>query len=327
MIPAADCTGHNKAVKSRQLWGDGSYTDDSDLVAALMHGGYYAAATSAVPQSVASLHAVVELAAPRAAYPSSLANGVRSRAWMAQGEGCSFKIESAFIATRSGHMVDLTAAGGDGALVAPTFAPSAGSRHNTRSTVGSRNRPSAEVTLLYNLANEPWLKYTMASVADQGLGSDHWTSARLRGATLYLETARERLELRRVEGEEAQQQEGQPPQVGAAGRPGGWGRVRCRVPCVHGWTAPTREAEPTNRIQPTNSSAISPRPAPAPTGGPLPAGALQVGAAPVDDAAAGGAAAAGGGRGAGDGRRVGRVQGGSRRRRRWFSTLNYSHCI
>lgn len=49
--------------------------------------------------------------------------------------------------------------------------------------------------MLYNLVNEPWLKYSMAAIADQGLRSRDWTSARLRGATLYLETATERFEL------------------------------------------------------------------------------------------------------------------------------------
>jgi hypothetical protein len=49
--------------------------------------------------------------------------------------------------------------------------------------------------VLYSLANEPWLKYSMAGIADQGLRSSQWTSARLRGQTLFLETARERYQL------------------------------------------------------------------------------------------------------------------------------------
>jgi hypothetical protein len=48
---------------------------------------------------------------------------------------------------------------------------------------------------MYNLVNEPWLKYSMAGIADQGLRSSQWTSARLRSQTLYLETATERYEL------------------------------------------------------------------------------------------------------------------------------------
>lgn len=197
IIPADDCTGHNKQVKSRQLWGDGVYTDDSDMVAVLMHMGYYAANTAANPPQVQSFHAVVQLLPPQERYPSSLRNSVRSRAWMARVEGCSFKVERCFIATRSSHMVELAASGEDGAIVQPTFAPNSGDKQmSTRSTAGSgRNKQSPEVTVLYNLCNEPWLKYSMSGIADQGLRSSQWTSARLRSQTLYLETSRERYEL------------------------------------------------------------------------------------------------------------------------------------
>lgn len=45
------------------------------------------------------------------------------------------------------------------------------------------------MTVLYNLVNEPWLKYSMSAVADRGLKSSHYTSARLRDEVLYLETS------------------------------------------------------------------------------------------------------------------------------------------
>jgi hypothetical protein len=38
--------------------------------------------------------------------------------------------------------------------------------------------------------NEPWLKYSMAAVADRGLKPNQWTSARLHNDVLYLETQR-----------------------------------------------------------------------------------------------------------------------------------------
>ncbi len=43
--------------------------------------------------------------------------------------------------------------------------------------------------MLYNLCNEPWLKYTLGALADRGLRPGQWTSARLREETLYLETS------------------------------------------------------------------------------------------------------------------------------------------
>ena len=47
-----------------------------------------------------------------------------------------------------------------------------------------------EVTITYNLCNEPWLKYSMAVVADRGLRPSQWTSARLYSEVMYVETAR-----------------------------------------------------------------------------------------------------------------------------------------
>jgi hypothetical protein len=56
-------------------------------------------------------------------------------------------VDHCFIATRTAHMVELTASGDDGAIVQPTFAPNAGDKHmSTRSTAGSgRNKQSPEV--------------------------------------------------------------------------------------------------------------------------------------------------------------------------------------
>ena len=47
-----------------------------------------------------------------------------------------------------------------------------------------------QVTVQYNLCNEPWVKYAMAGVADRGLAPSLWTSARMHHSVLYLETHR-----------------------------------------------------------------------------------------------------------------------------------------
>jgi hypothetical protein len=46
-------------VKSRQLWGEDVYTDDSDLVAVLLHLGYYASNNTASNPLVARFYAQV----------------------------------------------------------------------------------------------------------------------------------------------------------------------------------------------------------------------------------------------------------------------------
>lgn len=50
--------------------------------------------------------------------------------------------------------------------------------------------PSPQVSMQYNLCNEPWFKYTMCGIADRGLKHSQWTSARLSHDVLYVETHR-----------------------------------------------------------------------------------------------------------------------------------------
>ncbi len=42
----------------------------------------------------------------------------------------------------------------------------------------------------YNLANEPWLKYSLAAVADRGLRPSLWSASRVHEEALYFETRR-----------------------------------------------------------------------------------------------------------------------------------------
>jgi hypothetical protein len=57
-------------VKSRQLWGEDIYTDDSDLVAVLLHLGYYASNNTASNPLVARFYAQVWFTAAARSYMS-----------------------------------------------------------------------------------------------------------------------------------------------------------------------------------------------------------------------------------------------------------------
>eukprot|EP00882_Tetradesmus_deserticola_P019069 GHRQ01020514.1.p1 GENE.GHRQ01020514.1~~GHRQ01020514.1.p1 ORF type:complete len:213 (+),score=68.15 GHRQ01020514.1:973-1611(+) len=63
-------------VKSRQLWGEDIYTDDSDLVAVLLHLGYYASNNTASNPLVARFYAQVPAAA--ALVPVAAASSIPS---------------------------------------------------------------------------------------------------------------------------------------------------------------------------------------------------------------------------------------------------------
>ena len=60
---------------------------------------------------------------------------------------------------------------------------------------GSFAIPPAACLVVFSLSSEPWLKYSLALVADQGTDKERWTAMRLRREALYLESATERLEI------------------------------------------------------------------------------------------------------------------------------------
>ncbi|KAL4425450.1 hypothetical protein ABPG75_009466 [Micractinium tetrahymenae] len=195
-IPAHCLTSNNRQVRARQLWGSDVYTEDSDLVAVLMHCGYWYHSLTHPPAQVAEVRAVLKPQAPLERYPSTARNSIRSRAWAAPVEGCSYSVEKCWVVTRSGTSVDLAPNLEGVPAAAPTFTPSHLERIITRSSgAGGRQRQVQEVTVMFNLVNEPWPKYSLHAVADRGLRPHEWTSARLKASVLYLESHKERFEL------------------------------------------------------------------------------------------------------------------------------------
>ncbi|KAJ0984183.1 hypothetical protein J5N97_002539 [Dioscorea zingiberensis] len=198
-IPAENVTSTNHQVRGGQLWGTDIYTNDSDLVAVLMHTGYCRPTSSPPPSAILELRATVRVLPPQDCYTSTLRNNVRSRAWGA-GIGCSFRIERCCIVKKCGGTIDLEAHLTHTSAVEPTLAPVSVERTMTTRAAASnalrQQRFVREVTVQYNLCNEPWLKYSISVVADKGLKKPLHTSARLKkGEVLYLETHFKRYEL------------------------------------------------------------------------------------------------------------------------------------
>ncbi|KAK3160174.1 hypothetical protein QOZ80_1BG0056170 [Eleusine coracana subsp. coracana] len=198
-IPAEFVTSTNRQVKGAQLWGTDIYTNDSDLVAVLMHTGYCSPTSSPPPSAIQELRATVQVLPPQDSYTSTLRNNVRSRAWGA-GIGCSFRIERCCIVKKGGGTIDLEPRLSHTSAVEPTLAPVAVERTMTTRAAASnalrQQRFVREVTIQYNLCSEPWLKYSISIVADKGLKKSLYTSARLKkGEVIYLETHSNRYEL------------------------------------------------------------------------------------------------------------------------------------
>eukprot|EP00246_Nothoceros_aenigmaticus_P003464 TRINITY_DN14626_c0_g1_i1.p1 TRINITY_DN14626_c0_g1~~TRINITY_DN14626_c0_g1_i1.p1 ORF type:complete len:765 (+),score=161.52 TRINITY_DN14626_c0_g1_i1:436-2730(+) len=193
LIPAELVTTTNKQVRGSQLWGTDTYTDDSDIVAVLMHTGFYTPSSITPPACVSELRATIRVLPPQTCYISTLRNSLRSRAWGAANM-CSYSVEKCRIVKFGGVHIDLEPSLGFSPAAAPTLSIPATER--TVTTRAASSRYMQEVTIQYNLCNEPWLKYNMNYVADKGLKKSQYTSARLkRGDVLYVETHFNRYEL------------------------------------------------------------------------------------------------------------------------------------
>jgi hypothetical protein len=197
-IPVQFVTSSNRQVRSRQLWGSDVYTSDSDLVAVLMHYGYI---FHTIPQpipNVAEIRVVVRPLPSRSHYVSTARNAIRSRAWASSAPTpCAYSVDKAWVVTRTGNSYDLRPNALSLPLAAATFAPSHLDRMMTRSAVGpsARQRLVQEMTVLFNLANEPWIKYSPSLICDRGLKPHEWTAARLHTHVLYLESPTQRYEV------------------------------------------------------------------------------------------------------------------------------------
>lgn len=197
VIPAEYMNNNNRRVKTRQLWGDRIYTGDSDVVAVLMHLGYYAHYLAQPPAQIAEIRALLKLLPPQDKYPSK-ARFVKSRAWCSTIEGCSFQVESCWLVTRSGSSVELQPSIDEVPAPYPSVHAQFNRQMTTRSTGRHGKQMGQEVSVQFNLCNEPWLKYTLPAIADRGLKPSMWTSSRLLDDVLLLETSSTRYQIART---------------------------------------------------------------------------------------------------------------------------------
>ena len=207
-IPAEATSTANQHLRTRQLWGTDVYTADSDIVAVLTHTGYYRP-SGVMPPNLGAVRAVIRATPhPEDGYPSTSRNGIRSRSWGHIKEGCGFVVESARAVTSSGVEIDLTP-NTMRRKVSPTFFPIEKEHvvHTRNSAANATGKKGLirEVTIQYNLCNEPWMKYSVSLVADQGFKRSQWTCARLRREVLYVETHHKRYELSCVPGKDGEE--------------------------------------------------------------------------------------------------------------------------
>uniref|UniRef100_A0A251VNE4 Uncharacterized protein n=1 Tax=Helianthus annuus TaxID=4232 RepID=A0A251VNE4_HELAN len=105
-----------------------------------------------------------------------------------------------FYSQKAGGTIDLEPCLTHTSTVEPTLAPVVVERTMTTRAAASnalrQQRFVHEVTLQYNLCNEPWIKYSISAIADKGPKKPLFTSARLKkGEVLYLKSPTQRFEL------------------------------------------------------------------------------------------------------------------------------------
>jgi len=188
LLPSRYLTNESKAIQQRRLWGTDIYTDDSDLVAVLVHTGHVKL-KAAVPK----MPLLVSLRAcpVQTTYASSERNGLRSRDWTETHTGVSYKVERCLQHTAGSvpePRLSLLRPGPSRQMPTSLYPQDPGPGE-------SFLVPPAACLVVFNLSNEPCYKYSLALVADQATSPDRWTATRLRREVLYLESKQRRFEL------------------------------------------------------------------------------------------------------------------------------------
>ena len=205
-IPAEATSTANQHLRTRQLWGTDVYTADSDLVAVLTHTGYYRPSGVMPPNLGSGARRHSSDAAPgRWLSPRRVVTVFDRGRGDTSKKGCGFVVESARVVTSSGVEIDLTP-NTTRRKVSPTFFPIEKEHvvHTRNSAANATGKKGLirEVTIQYNLCNEPWMKYSVSLVADQGFKRSQWTvRATSPGSLVRRDASQEvRIELRARKG-------------------------------------------------------------------------------------------------------------------------------
>ena len=177
----------NKAYVENRIWGSDIYTSDSDMVCVLQHSGIYNI-NDYTPTEIEGLSIYLRVSKARAAYNSSLKNGVRSKK-LNNYHGHSIKVEGYSSRNFLGTPEELKAM----AARMPTNSEYKRKKPNPQRLAD--NMYYTEFNMVFNLSSEMWLAYSLPAICDKGRDFKDFTSYRLKKSVLYIETANERYEI------------------------------------------------------------------------------------------------------------------------------------
>ena len=177
----------NKAYVENRIWGSDIYTSDSDMVCVLQHSGFYNI-NDYTPTEIAGLSIYLRVSRGRAAYNSSLKNGVRSKK-LNNYQGHSIKVEGYVNRSFLGSEEELKSM----AARMPTNSEYKRKKPNPQRLAD--NMYYTEFNMVFNLSFEMWLAYSLPAICDKGRDFKDFTSYRLKKSALYIETSSQRYEI------------------------------------------------------------------------------------------------------------------------------------
>lgn len=206
-VSASHISTKNYEVQTRKVWGTDVYTDDSDLVAMLLHSNKFPV-RAPPPRSIAGVAVILRVLPGGTEYKSTTNNGVRSRRWESQYDRCGLKIvRTSTIVSGDSEMLNLRARRGrdsKDSKVNPTrakvlnMAPpdKAYSKYSNK----SRTKHMSEAVFCFTPENDVACRSVLAEIRDRGMSPTEWTMNRFKNEVLYFGTKDGEYELAREEG-------------------------------------------------------------------------------------------------------------------------------
>ena len=160
-VPARHLHSQNKLVCARAVWGTGTYTDDSDIVAMLVHTGAFPVELTA-PAKLHGVSVFCKVLPALPFYEASTRFGMTSKAWPTAHSRASLQIARVEAIERA-DLLDPKAAGSStsGSTLLRTMHVEADrhpQRDRTDSLAKTKRKLAAIMTCVHSSTNEPWLK-------------------------------------------------------------------------------------------------------------------------------------------------------------------------
>jgi len=176
------------------------YVDESDLIGVCQHMGWINLEDICRrAQSLRGIVATVKIVAPPtehdkangeadsvSSFISSFRNKIRSRSWLKTDQATN-----AYTVVKCQVIRDVLV----GEHIPDDMLSAIGGISKLSKEQLEHQRFLPDVTVVYNLANEPVFKYNLKSVADEGFEPKQFTSYKMLSKVLYVETKTERYEL------------------------------------------------------------------------------------------------------------------------------------